>query len=648
MRYCSICYLVLFILILNPTAQANAEPQPKPATAATIAAQEAVAASMPKEDDRDAKWVHQGFIATFEDPITRNAKGDIVDDPTANEWMTGEAPPTVNPLLWRHQKLLNVHGLFQVSDNIWQVRGFLATNMTIVRGKKGWVIIDPALTIETASKAMELVNKHLGKRPITGVIYSHSHVDHFGGVKAVLSGQKEIPPILAPEGFVEESGTEWVKAGNVMMRRSSFLWGQQLPNNAMGYVGTGLTNDTPIGTISLIPPSDVIRNTGETRVIDGVTIEFQMVPETEAVAEMNLYFPRDKVLFIAEFATATMHNLQTPRGAKSRDALSWAGYLTELLDRYGNKTDATIFGHTWPRFGNAEIRNFIKLQRDNYKYIHDQTVRMANMGLTPTEIAETLTPPDGIASEWSTHGYYGTYKHNAKGVFMYYVGWWDGIPAHLDSLPTVEQAKRYVDVIGASRLMKKAHEAFAQGEYRWSAELLNNMVFAEPTHQEARELLADSYEQLGYQAESAAWRNIYLTGAAELRGMKPTPLAFYSEDLANSMSTGSFLDMVASRINPKKISDDLITLNLNVTDTNEAVGVSVSNKVLVHRVGKPFDHANVTLTGNRKQLKALFLGLQPIPAMQAAGLQIEGNTDLLAYLQNAIEIPPADFPLVTP
>ncbi len=637
------------LLALSPAATADPSAS-KPASPATLATQARMRAALPADNGQDAEFAGRGYITTLKDPLIRADDGLVVWNNDVFSWIDGDAPPTVNPSLWRHMKVLKQHGLFKVTEGVWQVRGYDASNMTIVRGNTGWIIIDPLWSKETARAALELVNEQLGKRPVSAVIYSHSHPDHFGGVRALVD-PAALPPIVAPERFMEETSSEWVIAGNATGRRATFQIGAGLPIGAQGSVGAGLSAMPSLGTITLIPPNDSIRKTGETRVIDGVPFEFQMVPETEAPSEMNLYLPEQKTLFISEIATCTMHNVQTPRGALVRDSLKWAGYLTEALERYGDKAEAEISGHCWPRFGNTAIRNYIALQRDNYKFIHDQTVRMMNMGETPTEIAEQMKPPAAIANEWSNHGYYGTLRHNAKGVFQRYIGWWDGIPAHLNLYPPVEQGKRYVAAIGgAGRLIKVAKGAIDQGDYRWSAELLNHLVFADPANRQARELLADSYEQMGYQSESAVWRNIYLSGAAELRnGVSPRKfMSKPSVDLVGAMSTASFLDMLATRLNPARIGDHSLTMALSVSDSNENTLVTVHNAVLVAEAKMSVAAPTVTVSGSRALLMGLFLQKLPLQKMEAAGLKVEGDRAALLMLQDAIETPPADYAIVTP
>lgn len=624
---------------------------PKPASATTIARQAQARAALPSDDGQDERFVHQGFIATAKDPLIRASDGRVVWNMGLLDWVQGDPPPTVNPSLWRQMKLLRVHGLFKVAEGVWQVRGFDGSNLSLVKGAKGWIVIDPLMGIENARAAIALINEQLGQRPISGVIYTHSHPDHFGGVRAFVDASSPPPPILAPERFMQETVGEYVIVGNAMGRRAGYQFGSMLKPEAQGYVGGGIVTTATDGTVTLLPPSDLIKHTGETRVIDGVTFEFQMVPETEAPAEMNLFLPAQRTLFISEIATCTMHNIQTPRGALVRDANRWAGYLTEALTLYGERSDALMTGHCWPRFGNEVIKNYLALQRDNYKFIHDQTVRRLNNGETPLEIAETLKRPAAIENEWSNHGYYGTVRHNAKGVYQRYIGWWDGIPAHLDLYPPTEAGQRYVRAMGgASGVLKEAQRAVGEGDYRWAAEILNHLVFAEPDNQPAKALLADSYEQLGYQAESAIWRNIYLSGAAELRqGFKPRRfLSGPAPDLVATMPTTSLFDTLATRLNPDVIGDHAMTIALDFTDTGERALVSVRNAVLVAEMGKRLSQPTVSMQGSRRVLSGFLLGKMPLEKAESAGLNVSGDRSALLALQRAIDSPAADYSIVTP
>ena len=641
------------ILLVLPTTYTNLfaaskDMDPKPASPATIAAQANMRASLPLDNGQDDDFTNRGFIATLKDPVIKAADGHVVWDADRFDWIKGEAPATVNPSLWRQMKLHRKHGLFKVTDNVWQIRSLDGSNMTIVGGKTGWIIIDPLMVAETAKAALALLNEQLGKRPVTAVIYSHDHIDHYGGVRAVVDPTLTTP-IIAPSRFIEELVSESLIAGNVVGRRVTYQFGTGLKPGPQGNVGGGISVTTSVGQSTLIPPTDLIKETGDTRVIDGVTFEFQMVPETEAPAEMNFYLPEQRTLFISEIATCTLHNVQTPRGALVRDSLKWAGYLTEALARYGDRTDFEISGHCWPHFGNDVVKNYLSLQRDNYKFIHDQTVRLMNMGETPTEIAEEFKLPPALANEWSNHGYYGTYRHNVKGVYQRYIGWWDGNPAHLNMYPPVEQGKRYVAAMGgATGVLRVASAAMKSGDYRWSAEILNHLVFANPANQKAKALLADSYEQMGYQAESAVWRNYYLTGASELRGDKIGRFAQSSPDLVAAMSTTQMLDLLATRLNPSKIGTREMTMAIDVTDRHYQSLISVKNAVLVAEAGKSIAAPAVSLTGTQAMLNKLFIRKLPLEQVEADGLKVSGDRAALLALQDAIETPPLDYPIVTP
>ena len=631
----------------NAAAVAN-EMASKPASPATITTQAQMRASLPKDDGRDADFTTRGFIATRSDPLIKATDGHVVWDLNKYDWIKGDAPTTVNPSLWRNMKMHRPHGLFKVTDNVWQVRGFDGSNMTIVGGNTGWIIIDPLMTTETAAAAMTLLTEQLGKRPVTAVIYSHSHPDHFGGVRALVDAANP-PPLIAPAHFVDEAVTEYLMAGNAMSRRASYQFGTGLKPGPQGYVGSGISIAASPGTISLIPPTDSIKETGETRVIDGVTLEFQMVPDTEAPSEMNIFLPGQRTLFVSEIATCTMHNVQTPRGALVRDTLKWAGYLTEALARYGDHSDVKISGHCWPYFGSDAVKNYLSLQRDNYKFIHDQTVRLMNMGETPTEIAEQLKPPPAIANEWSNRGYYGTLRHNAKGVYQRYIGWWDGNPAHLNLYPPVEQGKRYVAAMGGAKgVIKTAMAAMASGDYRWSAEILSHVVFSDPANTHAKALLADSFEQLGYQSESAIWRNYYLSGAAELRGAVNSRMPLASSDVVAAMPSDSFLDLLATRMNPVKIGERAMTVMFDVSDRKFQSLVSVKNAVMVSETGKSIVAPTITLSGTQAMMNKLFLRKLPLDQVEADGLKVSGDRNALLALLAAIETPPPDYPIVTP
>ncbi len=511
------------------------------------------------------------------------------------------------------------------------------------------IIIDPLFVTETASAALGLVNQHLGKRPVSAVIYSHSHTDHFGGVRGVVSEEAGVP-IYAPAHFMEEAASELVIAGNLVMRRAGFQMGTNLEAGPQGAAGSGILNATQSkGTVSLLPVTESIGSTGEKRIIDGVIFEFQMVPETEAPSEMNFFLPESKTFYIAEFATCTMHNVQTPRGALTRDANRWASFLTEAVELYGKRVERLAQGHCWPRFGNEVINRYLSLQRDNYKFIHDQAVRHFNMGDTPSEAAINIKRPAALTDQWSNRDYYGTLKHNVKGVYQRYVGWWDGIPAHLDALPTEELSGRYVKAMGGARsVLRQARAAMEEGEYRWSAQILNDLVFSEPDNDQAKALLADSYEQLGYQTESGIWRNYYLSGAAELRGAEPAAVGIESPDMIAAIPVQAFLDLLSTRLDPRAVADRHMSIALTFKDTQSDALLTLRNGVLVSQIGKQAAEPTVSVSGEKMLLMALFVAKRPIAQLEAAGLDISGDRSALKDLLAALKAPPRDYPVVTP
>lgn len=635
--------------------QASAQPAalPQPASPATIAAQANAARSMPPEDGRDADFAAQGFIASRTDPIIRAADGRPVWNLDAYDFVEGAAPATVHPSLWREMTLLKRHGLFKVTDNVWQVRGFDVSNMTVIAGKSGWILVDPLTTRETAAAALELVNQHLGQRPVTAVIYSHSHGDHFGGVRGVISAadaQSGKVAVIAPDKFSEETASENVMAGAAMSRRANYQFGTALRPGPTGQIGSGIGPGIPAGEITLIAPTDLIARTGDTRTVDGVAMEFQIVSGSEAPAELNIYFPQHKALLSAEISTCSLHNILTPRGAKVRDTHAWAGFLDEALQLYGTRSDVVISSHCWPRFGQGEVRSMLASQRDNYRYLHDQSVRQMNRGGTMAEVAEGLSQPPALANQWFNRGYYGTYSHNSKAVYQYYLGWYDAVPANLHAHPPIARAKRLIAAVGGTGpALSQAQAAMTEGDYRWSSDLLQNLVFAEPDNAQAKALLADSYEQQGYQAESAIWRNQFLSAARDLRdGFTPSSINTQSADLISAVPTALLLDSAATRFNPGKLTADSRSINLVITDRGETVGIEANDTVMIARVGQPAANPVVTVTGPRQLFLAMLFLKQPVAAMQAAGLKLEGDAAAMQALIDALDPMPPGFPIVTP
>lgn len=643
--------IVLGLMSITAFAQ-TADFAAKPASPATVAAQASQRAALPKDNGKDAAFAAQGFIATRADPIIRSKDGRPVWNLSAYDWMKGDAPATVNPSLWRHMMILRKNGLFKLAEGMWQVRGFDISNMTVIAGKTGWILIDPLTNRETSAAALDLVNQQLGTRPIAGVIYTHSHADHFGGIRGIVSPEdvkagKVV--ILAPEHFTKETASENVIAGPAMGRRASYQFGAALVPGADGQMGSGIGSAVAAGEITLVAPTDTITKTGEQRTIDGVTMEFQMVPQTEAPAELNVMFPERKTLVIGEIATCSLHNILTPRGAQVRDALAWAGYLTEAIRLYADKSDTVAASHCWPHFGKDEVRNFLTLQRDNYKYLHDQTVRLMNKGLTQAEIAEALVPPAALTNEWSNRGYYGTYSHNSKAVYQRYLGWYDANPANLNPHPPSERAKLYIEAMGgADRVMAIAKAAMARGDYRWSSDILNQLVFADARNADARALLADSYEQQGFQAEAATWRNMFLSAARDLRQEPKPGSGTTSIDMISAIPTDLLLDSIATRIDPAIIGNAALTLNFNFEDRNEKARVTVERAVMINEMGYAHGAPAVTLTGKRQLFLGLFFLKLPLAQLEAAGLKIEGDRKAIEALQAAIETPPNVFNIVTP
>ncbi len=488
----------------------QAQTPPKPATEATKAANAAFAKSLNFEDREDFENAARGLIAKPETLTIKNEKGNVVWDLEQYKTFIAPdkpAPDTVNPSLWRNAQLNMEYGLFKVHERIYQVRGYDITNITYIQGDKGWIVFDPLLSAETAKAAHELVTKNLGERPVMAIVYSHSHVDHFGGVRGIVD-EADVKAgkiaIIAPEHFTEHSISENVIAGNAMSRRAIYMYGALLPRNAQGSVNSGLGQTNSTGTAGLILPTQEIKRTGEEVSIDGVTMVFQMTPGTEAPAEMNTYFPQFRAMWMAENSTNTLHNVLTLRGAQVRDPLKWAGYLNETIDMFGDKTDVKFQSHHWPVWGTQKIIDYWKKQRDLYKYIHDQSVNLLNKGYTGIEISNMVQLPPELASAWPNRGYYGSVRHNSRAVYQRYMGFYDGNPTTLDQLPPEDAAKKYVDYMGgAAAIIGKAKADFDKGNYRWVAEALKHVVFAEPDNKDAKELLADAYEQMGYQAESA-------------------------------------------------------------------------------------------------------------------------------------------------
>jgi alkyl sulfatase BDS1-like metallo-beta-lactamase superfamily hydrolase len=566
-----------------------------------------------------------------------------------------EAPDTVNPSLWRHARLNANHGLFEVADGVWQVRGYDISNITFIKGTQGWVVIDPLTTEATARASYELITSHFGHRPVTGVIYTHSHADHFGGVLGVTT-QAEVDAgrcrVIAPVGFLHETVGENVIAGPAMNRRSTYQFGPLLPAGPTGHVDCGLGNSVPLGPPGLIAPTEDITFTGEELVVDGVRIIFQLTPETEAPAEMNFFFPDFGWLCMAENCSHTMHNLVPIRGALVRNSLKWTKYINEAMELFGKDTKILFTSHNWPRWGNEDLLKFLTLQRDVYRWMHDQTMRLANKGYTGVEIANTLKLPDEFLANDHTRGYYGDLIHNSKAVYQRYLSWYDANPANLNKYAPTEVGKRYVELAGgADALLKNARAAFDAGDYRWVTEIANHLVFADPTNTDARNLQADALEQLGYQAESSTFRNAYLMGAQELRNGAPKPSsnAVRGRGLLLAMTVEQVFDSLAVRMKQEELGGLTTCINWNFTDTKELWIMGISNRTLYYTPGRQADNADATVTLARTTLiDVVTQSTTFMDQIQEGNITIAGDGGALLTVFGNIDIFEMGFAIVEP
>ncbi|MFE9790601.1 alkyl/aryl-sulfatase [Streptomyces goshikiensis] len=609
----------------------------------------------PFDDTRDQENERRGFIATVEESAIRAADGRVVWDLNAYGFLAEDCPPTANPSLWRQSRLVTGHGLFEVTPGIYQVRGFDLSNMTVVEGERGILVIDPLVSTETAAAALALYRRHRGDRPVTGVLYTHSHVDHFGGVKGVI-GVEEVEggvPVIAPAGFMEHAVSENVYAGTAMSRRAAYMYGAALSKGPRGQISSGLGATNSTGTVTLIPPTLSITRTGQSETVDGIRMVFQMTPGTEAPAELNIHFPGHAALCTAENATHNLHNLLTLRGAQVRDPHDWAHYLTEAVQLFGDATDVVFASHHWPVWGREDALTFLSEQRDLYAYLHDQTLRLLNQGRTGPEIAEELRLPPALERAWHTHGYYGSVSHNTKAVYQRYMGWFDGNPARLWAHPPTEAATRYVDFMGgADAVLSRARASYAEGDFRWVVEVVGHVLFADPDHAGARALQADALEQLGYGSENGTWRNFFLTGALELRhGTVGTPASAVSEDMLAALTLDQLFDSLAIRVDGPRSWDADITVRWRFPDGREPSTLRLRNGVLTHirGLGPAVGEPDVEITLDEPSLRGILLGQAVLPDLVAAGrAQVSGDPARLAELIGHLTDPDPDFAIVTP
>lgn len=659
----------LAVTLVGKSAQANAQDAPpvsksgvaaKPATKATLDYNALYRNGLPFDDVQDFKDAHRGLLAALPDPaIIKNAEGTPVWDLSIYNFLgnseTDDAPDTVNPSLWRMAKLNMVHGLFEVVDGIYQARGYDLSVMSIIRTDTGYIVIDPLVSSETARAVWkELVIPKLGDKPIVAVIYTHSHVDHYGGVRGLVN-QADIDAgkvkILAPEEFTKAAVGENIIAGNAMSRRASYMYGNLLPRGPQGQVDGGLGKTTSTGEIGLALPTDWATETGQKITIDGVELQVLMAPESEAPSEFMFYIPRYKAFCAAEDACHTLHNLYTLRGAKVRDGLLWSKYLQQSIDMFGDETEVLFTSHHWPTWGNDRVIAHLKSQRDMFRFIHDQVMRMANSGMTPKEIGEVIRLPQALATTWACRSYYGTVYHDAVAQYNLRLGFFDGVPATLHQLPPTEAGKRYVDFMGgADNVLRQAQVSFEQGDYRWVAEVVNHVVFADGNNVAAKQLLADTYEQLGYQAESGPWRNFYLTGASELRqGVTELPVPnTASPDTIKAMPIDMFFDFLGVRLNGDRAAGKTIEINMELTDTKEKYVVGVENSAIHYSKDKTAPSADVSISTTREALNDVMLGTSTMEKQVVEGkAKLTGDPKKLSEFVGLLDNFEFWFPIVT-
>ena len=641
-------------------------------TLATTKINQAVIDQLPLSNQQDFKDAQRGLIASLDSLVTTNIQGETVWDMDAYKFMqftglSGGSPASINPSLWRQANLNNIHGLFKVSEGIYQLRGFDLANMTLIEGDSGWIVVDPLTAKETAKQAFDFAQKHLGKKPISAILFTHSHLDHFGGALGIVTAEQVKQQgirVIAPEGFMEEATSENIIAGTAMSRRSMYMYGKRLARTERGHIGSGLGKGPAFGSFGILAPTETVNHQTTVLNVDGVNIEFQFTPGSEAPAEFTFYLPDHNAFCGAEVVSRNMHNLYTLRGAKVRDALKWSGYIEQARNRFA-AADIYFGSHHWPMWGQDNIQDFLKLQRDSYKYIHDQSVRLLNGGATPSEVAEEIVLPESLRTSFPNRGYYGTLKHNAKAVYQNYLGWYDANPANLDPLPNTESAGRYIKMMGGiENVVAQAQITFDSAEedsgaYRWVAELLNKAVFFDPEHQAAKALLAKTYDQLGYQAESAPWRDVYLSAAYELRHGGPDKGIDITlmRDVLLETPVERFFDTMSVRLNGPKAEGERYIIKVNFIDKNLSYVLYLENSVLYYLAeqawqashDKQASEINATLNVKHELFIDMLIGRAGLKeTLFSDDLTIDGSKlDLLSFL-SLFDRPAGDFNIVTP
>lgn len=654
-----VCALTIFCG--TPTAYSLDIPanisMPKGATSFTREINNSYLESLPFADKKDFEDAKRGFIAALPGGLIKGAQGNVIWDLNRYNFLRSDTiPDTVNPSLWRIAQLNMNNGLFKVVDRIYQIRGFDMSNMTIIEGDTGIIIFDPLISKEASKAGLDLYYKNRPKKPVVAVLYTHSHIDHYGGVKGVISDSDVKDgkvQVIAPAGFLEEAISENVYAGNAMGRRSQYQYGIFLEVGPRGQLDAGLGKSASTGEVTLIPPTVTIETTGQKLTVDGIEMEFQMAPGTEAPSEMLIYLPQFKALCAAEDLTHTLHNLYTLRGAKVRDADKWWKAINTAIERYGDKVQVIFAQHHWPKWDNANIVPYMEKQRDQFKYIHDQSLRLMNWGYTPIEVAEAIEVPDAISKEWYNRGYYGSVNHDSKAIYQLYLGWYDSNPANLHPILPAEAAKKYVEYMGGvSEILKRARKSYDKGEYRWVAEVMKQVVFANPSNQEARELQADAFEQLGYQQENPTWRNEYLMGAFELRHGVPAAknINTASLDTVNAMPIDMLFDYIGLRLNGPKAKDKSVKYNMRFTgDPEQTYAVSLENGVLIYTSDKQYSIADVSISWPKSSMIAVLSGITSLDKEISSGrAMLTGDKTKLTELFSLQDSFNPQFNIITP
>lgn len=641
----------------------------KAASEYTVEINSAVYSELDFDDETEYEFATRGLIDAPEELEITDSEGNVVWSQKAYGFVDNytECPDTVNPSLWENTKNNHAYGLFEVCENIYQVRGYDMANLTLIRGDSGWIVFDPLMSVECSQAAMQLVEKNLGKLPIKAIIISHPHVDHFGGIAGVISAEQAadstlsledqlssgLIPIIVPEHFTEHAVSENIYAGKAMGRRASYQYGVFLEESETGSVAMGIGMGQSTGRVSFITPTYEIKATGETYEIDGVTMEFQMTPGTEAPAEMNIWFPEMKALWVAENCTATLHNLYTLRGAQVRDGDDWSKYITEAISLYGDEVELTFQSHNWPHWGNEVVNDYLADTAAVYKFINDQTLTYINQGYTSDEISNMIELPDELAKNWYTRQYYGTVAHNSKAVYQKYMGWYDANPVNLNPLEPSESAKKWVEYLGdTDEVLRKAKADFDKGEYQWVAEITSVLVYADPENTAARLLCADALEQLGYQAESGTWRNAYLSAAYELRNGNAagiTPNAATDGSIIKNMTEEMIFDYIGILLDKGSLSEENFKINFVFSDTNEKMMIHFNNGALLQYANINSDDADLTITCPKK---ALALILQKDMETIKASMRLEGDISKLELIINNLNqfdaASAADFNIIEP